>query len=81
MGVLLASEEGITYILVMRSFPLNYLECISVLNIYQLELSVNEVIEKERNPLQTIIAETESEAKMKIRIGQQKYIRYQKRLY
>lgn len=61
-----------------EELSLTLLECISVLNIYQLdedqlELPVDEVIEKERNPLQTIIAETESEAKMKIRIGQQKF--------
>lgn len=57
---------------------LQLLENISMLNLFnsdedQLELSVDEVIEKERNPLQTIIAETESETKTKIRRGQQKF--------
>ncbi|MCK2020514.1 HNH endonuclease [Peribacillus frigoritolerans] len=61
-----------------EELSLKLLECISVLNIYksdedQLELPVDEVIEKERNPLLTFIAETESEAKMKIRSGQQKF--------
>ena len=61
-----------------EELSITLLELIGVLNVYnsnedQLELPVDEVIEKERNPLQIIIAETESEAKMKIRRGQQKF--------
>ncbi|MFJ7746598.1 HNH endonuclease [Peribacillus sp. NPDC097295] len=61
-----------------EELTLKLLEYISMLNIFnadedQLELSVDEVIAKERNPLQALLAETESEAKMKIRCGQQKF--------
>ena len=61
-----------------EELTLKLLEYISTLNIFnsdedQLELSVDEVITKERNPLQALLAETESETKMKIRCYQQKF--------
>ena len=61
-----------------EELTIKLLEYISTLNIYhtdddQLEFPVDIVIEKERNPLYTILAETESEVKMKIRRGQEKY--------
>ncbi|MGE7778923.1 HNH endonuclease [Peribacillus sp. NPDC097264] len=61
-----------------EELTLKLLEYMSMLNIFnsdedQLELSVDEVIAKERNPLQALLAETESEAKMKIRCGQKKF--------
>ncbi|WP_068985412.1 HNH endonuclease [Lysinibacillus xylanilyticus] len=54
------------------------LELISDLNIYeedqeQLEFSIENIVSKERNRFIPIIAETEAEAKVKIRKGQQKY--------
>jgi hypothetical protein len=66
------------------SYPCNeelaikLLDLISELNIYQvdqeqLELSIDNVRRTERNTLVPVIAETESEVKTKIRLGQQKF--------
>lgn len=57
---------------------LKLLELISDLNIYeeaqeQLEFAIGTIASKERNTLAPILAETESEAKMKLRKGQQKF--------
>lgn len=59
---------------------LKLLELISDLNIYeeeqeQLEFSIGTIASKERNTLVPLLAEAESEAKMKIRKGQQKFKR------
>ncbi|HWO97757.1 MAG TPA: HNH endonuclease [Bacillus sp. (in: firmicutes)] len=63
-----------------EQLAIKLLELISELNIYQvneeqLELSVDEVRRTENNTLIPVIAETESEAKTKIRLGQQKFRR------
>ena len=57
---------------------LQLLELISDLNIYeehqeQLEFAIGTITDKERNTLVPILAETETEAKAKIRKGQQKF--------
>jgi len=61
-----------------EELSIKLLECISMLNIYspsdeQLEFSIDDVRRTEQNPLAILIAETESEARMKIRLGQQKF--------
>jgi hypothetical protein len=63
-----------------EQLAIKLLELISELNIYQvdeeqLELSVDEVRRTENNALIPVIAATESEAKTKIRLGQQKFRR------
>lgn len=61
-----------------EELAITLLELISELNIYQvnqeqLELSIDNVRRTERNTLIPVIAETESEMKTKVRIGQQKF--------
>ena len=61
-----------------EQLSLKLLECISIQNVYapedeQLEFSIDEIKRTERTPLATFIAETESEAMMKIRRGQQQF--------
>ncbi|MBT2736215.1 HNH endonuclease [Bacillus sp. ISL-7] len=61
-----------------EELAIKLVELLSVLNIYQindeqLELSIDDVRRTENNSLITVIAETESEAKTKIRLGQQKF--------
>ena len=61
-----------------EELSITLLEKISELNIYQveqeqLELSIDNVRRTERNTLIPVIAETESELKTKIRLGQQKF--------
>ena len=61
-----------------EELAIKLLEPISELNIYQvnqeqLELSIDNVRRTERNTLIPVIAETESELKTKVRIGQQKF--------
>ncbi|PGQ47679.1 HNH endonuclease [Bacillus thuringiensis] len=61
-----------------EELALKLMELISDLNVYkindeQLELAVDPVRRTENNTLIPVIAETESEAKAKIRIGQQKF--------
>ncbi|WJE53610.1 HNH endonuclease [Bacillus cereus] len=63
-----------------EELSIKLLELISDRNIYQideeqLELAIGTVIRTERNTFVPMIAETEAEAKMKIRIGQQKFKR------
>lgn len=63
-----------------EELAIKLLELISELNIYQvneeqLELSVDEVRRTENNTLIPVVVETESEAKTKIRLGQQKFRR------
>ncbi|MGG3448420.1 HNH endonuclease [Domibacillus aminovorans] len=63
-----------------EELAIKLLELISDLNIYeveveQLELAIGTVRRTERNTIVPIIAETEAEAKAKIRIGQQKFKR------
>lgn len=64
-----------------EELAIKLLDLISDLNIYQvdqeqLELSIDDVRRTERNTLVPIIAETESEVKTKIRLGQQKFRKY-----
>lgn len=61
-----------------EELAIKLLELISELNIYQvdkeqLELSIDDVRRTEHNTLIPVIAETESEVKTKIRLGQQKF--------
>jgi putative restriction endonuclease len=61
-----------------EELSIKLLELISEINIYQLneeqlELSMDNVRRTEDNTLVTVIAETESEVKAKIRLGQQKF--------
>lgn len=61
-----------------EELAIKFVELISELNIYQineeqLELSIDDVRRTENNTLIPVIAETESEAKTKIRLGQQKF--------
>ncbi len=63
-----------------EELAIKLLELISDLNIYeveveQLELAMSTVRRTERNTIVPIIAETEAEAKAKIRLGQQKFKR------
>jgi putative restriction endonuclease len=63
-----------------EELAIKLLELISDSNIYQveeeqLELSIGVVRRKERNTIVPLIAETEAEAKTKIRLGQQKFRR------
>jgi putative restriction endonuclease len=63
-----------------EELAIKLLERISELNIYQvnqeqLELSIDNVRRTERNTLIPVIAETESEVKMKVRIDQQKFLK------
>ncbi|MDP1421166.1 HNH endonuclease [Peribacillus simplex] len=64
-----------------EELAIKLLDLISDLNIYQvdqeqLELSIDNVRRTERNTLVPVIAETESEVKTKIRLGQQKFRKY-----
>ncbi|SDN62774.1 hypothetical protein SAMN05443253_11541 [Bacillus sp. OK048] len=70
-------NQGYLY-LCNEELAIKLLELISELNIYQvnqeqLELSIDNVRRIERNTLIPVIAETESEMKTKVRIGQQKF--------
>jgi len=61
-----------------EELALKLLELISIQNVYapdkeQLEFSIDDIKRTERNPLAALIAETESEAMMKIRRGQQQF--------
>jgi len=61
-----------------EELAIKLLELISELNIYQiddkqLELSIDHVRSAEQNKLITVISETESEVKTKIRLGQQRF--------